>query len=164
MYRYAGCRWPPQRITGDAYARLMGIDHEEHYDDIVEFRVKWTPENNEYLIELVEEGKTWAEIADIFHAIEVNLRLHYARLVKNKLKKVTKNEAFKPMEKVTKNEVFKPMKYVIANLNKKPISQIAKEIGFSINSIYKQLRKMGWRSCEPHGNRYHPISRWEKVA
>jgi len=155
VYRYAGCRWPPQRITGDAYIRLMGIDHEEHYDDIAEFRVKWTPENNEYLIELVEEGKTWAEIADIFHAIEVNLRLHYARLVKkNESKKIIKNGIV----------VSGSIEYVAANLNKKSINQLSREIGFSTNYVRRILRKMGWRSCGPRGNRYRRMTRWEKVT
>ena len=152
MYRYAGCRWPPQRITGDAYARLMGIDHEEHYDDIVEFRVKWTPENNEYLIELVEAGKTWTEIADIFHAIEVNLRLHYARLVKKgRTKKVVRTRILTP----------KLMEYVVANLNKKPVGQLAQDIGYHICTVYIKLHQLGWAATHP---RSRTEVNWEKVA
>ena len=130
----------------------MGIDHEEHYDDIVEFRVKWTPENNEYLIELVEEGKTWAEIADIFHAIEVNLRLHYARLVK-------KGRA----KKVVRTRILSPelMEYVVANLNKQPVGQLAQDIGYHICTVYIKLHQLGWQATHP---RSRTEVHWEKVA
>ena len=152
MYRYAGCRWPPQRITGDAYVRLMGLDREEHYDDTAEFRVKWTPENNEYLIELVEEGKAWTEIADIFHAIEVNLRLHYARLVK-------KGRA----KKVVRTRILTPelMEYVVANLNKQPVGQLAQDIGYHICTVYIKLHQLGWTATHP---RSRAAVHWEKVA
>ena len=130
----------------------MGIDHEEHYDDIVEFRVKWTPENNEYLIELVEAGKTWAEIADIFHAIEVNLRLHYARLVK-------KGRA----KKVVRTRILSPelMEYVVANLNKKSVGQLAQDIGYHICTVYIKLHQLGWTATHP---RSRTEVHWEKVA
>jgi len=136
VYRYSGCRCEyPQRITGDAYRRLMGLDYADYPEDNMEFRVDWTPENDEYLIELVESGKTWVEIANIFYSIENNLREHYKYLVKQ-----GKAKYRAPLTRISPEQ----MDYVISQLNKKSVSQLARETGFAKPTIYQRLGKMGW--------------------
>ena len=153
MYRYAGCRYPyPHRITGDAYARLMSLNYGKHYSGDTEFHVKWTPENDEYLIELAEAGKAWTEIADIFNTLEGNLRVHYARLVKlHKARKIVKTRRMPP----------ELMEYVVANLNKKPVGQLAQDIGYHICTVYIKLHQLGWQATHP---RSRTEVHWEKVA
>lgn len=153
MYRYSGCRYPyPHRLTGDAYTRLMSLDFCKPEKGDTEFHVEWTPENEEYLIELVGEGRTWTEIADIFYAVAGNLMLHYARLVK-------KGRAPKMVR--TRAIASELMEYVIANLNKKTAAQLAQEIGYHANTVTGRLRQLGWKAVRLHTR---TGVRWEKTT
>ena len=130
----------------------MSLDFCKPEKGDTEFHVEWTPENEEYLIELVGEGRTWTEIADIFYAVAGNLMLHYARLVKKgRAPKMVKFRGIPP----------EAMGYVIDNLNQKPVARLAREIGYHPNSVTDRLRKLGWRAGKPKPK----IGvRWEKVA
>lgn len=144
MYRYSGCRFPyPHRITGDAYAQLMGANFDRPGPCDPEFRVKWTPENNEYFLELVEGGVPWTEIADIFHAIEGNLQFHYDYLVRTGQAKRVKRVAVRHR---IPNEC---MEHVIAHLNERPIRQLAREIGYHHNTVTKKLHELGYKCVDP---------------
>jgi len=115
----------------------MGLDCADYPEENMEFRVDWTPENDEYFIELVEAGTPFNEIADIFHALEDNLRDHYHYLARQG------KAPPRVFQKIIPPEV---MEYVIANLSKKSMNQMERETGWHRTALSTRLRKRGYKT------------------
>lgn len=83
-YIYAGCKWPPQRITGDSYeifnfGRPLPSSKENSWNS--EFRIEWNKDNLQQLVDLAPKY-TWAEIGDELGVTAFTARNRYQTLVR----------------------------------------------------------------------------------
>jgi len=148
MYRYKGCKDPPQRITGDSYElfnfgrSLPPTKNEER------FRVKWTAEKDKELISLAP-NKSWKELADHFITTSSSVLVHYRLLVRRGLAPPLSKQREWTEEQIEylRTHVNDPYKSLVAALDKHETTIWAKikELGLTHT---KKLPTNSWKPEE----------------